>query len=412
MNLREERARLFKENGELLEEARKAGRPLTAEESASYDSRDARITEITGTLEREDSHARTESALDAIAERAPRATATATGDAPDPEARFAGVFNKYLRHGMRGMSMEDLSVLDNRAMSVEARAQSAVTATAGGYLIPQGFRNVIIETLKAFGGLRQFAESLDTATGNTLPWPTSDETAAEGAIIDENTAVADLDITLGQASLGAYLYSSKMVKTSRVLLQDSAFDLERWLGKKIAERVARIQAKHLATGTGSGQPQGLVTGVASGKTVTLPTGNTVTVTYNGLVDTVHKIDPAYRVNGRWIVGDGFVQAARKLVDGVERPLWVPSMLAGVPDSLLGYPVTVDYGIATPAAGAISALFGDIAAAMVIRNVLGFEVTRLDERYAELGQVAFLGWARMDAKVQDQAAFSAMKHSAS
>ena len=52
-----------------------------------------------------------------------------------------------------------------------------------------------------------------------------------------------------------------------------------------------------------------------------------------------------------------------------------------------------------AANAKSVVFGDLSK-YLIRDVLGITLLRLEERYAEYHQSAFLGFARMDGDLLD------------
>ena len=61
---------------------------------------------------------------------------------------------------------------------------------------------------------------------------------------------------------------------------------------------------------------------------------------------------------------------------------------------MGYPVIINNDMAAMAAGAKSVLFGDLSK-YIIRDVLGVTLLRLEERYADFHQVAFLAFARMD-----------------
>jgi len=70
-----------------------------------------------------------------------------------------------------------------------------------------------------------------------------------------------------------------------------------------------------------------------------------------------------------------------------------------PDTVNGYPYVINNDMAVMAANAKSVLFGDFSNYM-IRDVLGVEVIRLVERYAEFNQVAFIAWARSDGALID------------
>jgi len=317
---------------------------------------------------------------------------------PWGERRFAipsrDAFRSYLRSGS----------------DTELRAQGVATGTAGGYFVPEGFRNVVTETLKLVGSVRSVAEVIVTNDGADLPWPTNDDTANTGAILAENTAVTEQDVTLGTKQLGAYAYTSKLVRVSLQLLQDSAFDLEAWLARTLARRIARAQEAHFTTGTGTAQPTGIVTGATVGVTA----ASTTAITTDELLNLLHSVDPEYRAdqaNCYWMMNDTTFRDIRKLKDGNQNYLVEPSVQAGAPDALFGYRVVINPNMATPAANAKPVLFGNLRAGYVVRDVTDFQLLRLVERYADFLQQGFLGWQRSDGLVQDAAAYRALSMAA-
>ncbi|MED5458632.1 MAG: phage major capsid protein, partial [Pseudomonadota bacterium] len=151
-------------------------------------------------------------------------------------------------------------------MRREMRAQSVGTASAGGDLVPEGFVYELERALLAYGGMRQVSSTIRTESGNDLPWPTVNDTSNAGAILAENTEVSEQDVTFGSTTLGAFKYTSKLVRVSEELMQDSAFNLTSELGSLLGERIARILNTHFTTGSGSGQPMGVVEASPVGKT--------------------------------------------------------------------------------------------------------------------------------------------------
>jgi HK97 family phage major capsid protein len=275
----------------------------------------------------------------------------------------------------------------------EARAQS-LTAAAGGYTVPQGFINQLEASLLAFGGMREVATILRTAEGNDLPIPTVSDHSNVGAILAENTQVAEQDVTFGQITLKAYKYSSKLIRVSAELLQDSAIDLESFIGGALGERVARVLNSHFTIGTNSSQPQGII---ASGAGVTA--ASATAITYGELVDLQHSVDPAYRGNAKFMMHDSTFKAIRKLLDGQNRPIFQPDITAASPGTLLGSPIVINQDCATIAASAKAVFFGDFSK-YLIRDVQDFTLLRLEERYADYHQVGFVGFSRHDGRILD------------
>src|SRR5215207_3036966 len=164
-------------------------------------------------------------------------------DAPlDDEAQYRAVFTRWAQLGMTDLGQEDRTFLANlngnaelNAAREQARAAGVGTGAGGGFLVPSGFRRDLVVVQKQFGGMLQVAETIETDTGATLPWPTNDDTGNKGAILSENTQITEQDLTIGQAQLGAYMYTSKLVRVSYQLLQDSAFNFEAFLRTRLGE---------------------------------------------------------------------------------------------------------------------------------------------------------------------------------
>jgi HK97 family phage major capsid protein len=275
----------------------------------------------------------------------------------------------------------------------EARAQST-SGSAGGYTVPAGFLNQLEASLLTFGGMREVATVLRTAEGNSLPIPTVSDHANVGAILSENSQVAEQDVTFGQITLGAYKYSSKLIRVSAELLQDSAIDLESFIGGALGERIARILNTHFTTGDNSSKPQGIS---ASGAGITA--ASATAITYGELVELQHSVDPAYRANARFMMHDSTFKAIRKLLDSQNRPIFQPDISASSPGTLLGSPVVINQDCATIAASAKAVYFGDFSK-YIIRDVQDFTLLRLEERYADYHQVGFVGFSRHDGRILD------------
>lgn len=403
------RARTWSQMQELQAAAEREGRDLSAEERASWDAAETDLTAASQDIERLERHARMDTVQrdSIVVAGGDQAGETAEDRQAAQEVAYRDAFAAFTRRGMSGLDNEQRQLLMSNQSEVRAGATSP--GTAGGYFIPTDTLARITETMKAYGGLLGAANVISTTSGNPLNWPSNDDTANVGAILAENAQITEQDVTLGQKTLGAFTYTSKLVRLSLQLIQDDAFGVEAWLARKLGERIGRAVAAHLATGTGTTQPEGLFTNATAGKTGLV--GQTTSVIYDDLVDLQHSIDPAYRASAQWAMSDSALKIVRKLKDSQGRPLWEPSVQAGVPSSLMGSAVLIDNGIPVPAANAKSIGYGDINAAYVVRQVAGGQMMRLEERYADFLQVGFFGFMRLDAKPDDGSAFRVYAHSA-
>ena len=286
----------------------------------------------------------------------------------------------------------------------EFRAQSTGVAADGGYLVPEGFSNELEKSLLAFGGPRSVARVIRTATGNDVPWPTSDDTANKGALLAENAAISEQAATFGVKTLNAYKLTSKSILVSAELLQDSYFDLGAEVGSMLGERIGRIGAQYSTTGSGSSEPQGVVVGSGLGKTAAAADA----IAADELFDLLHSVDPAYRNSSSfgWMMHDNILLALRKLKDDNNHYLWQEGMSVGEPDRLLGYPITINQDMQSSVATAEkTVLVGDFSR-FIIRDAGPIRMFRLEERYRDNDQTGFVGFARFDSKVLNS---SAIKH---
>lgn len=279
---------------------------------------------------------------------------------------------------------------------LEFRAQSVGTTTAGGFTVPDEMMLPIEVALLQWGAMRQVARILSTPTGGDLPIPTNDDTANKGEIIGENTTVNEQDLVFAQIIMQAYKYSSKMIRLSVELLQDSATNMPAFLGSALGTRIGRITNDHFTTGTGTAQPRGIV--VAAGNSG-VTAGTAGALTHSELLTLKHSVDPAYRANGAGFMwNDSTFRIAKSMVDLQGRPIWLPSLIPGEPPTFDGDPYTINQSMAGGAA-AKGVLYGDFQK-YLIREVRGITLQRLDERFAELHQVAFLAFARFDGDLLD------------
>jgi HK97 family phage major capsid protein len=287
-------------------------------------------------------------------------------------------------------------------MSKETRAQT-ITTSGGGFLIPQGFQPEIVKSMADWGPMtdESVIRVLRTASGNQIPWPTTDDTGNTGVDHVINVADADQDVTFGQKTLDAFVGGSGIVKVPFELMQDSAFDMSELLGELFGERLGRRLNTKLTTGTGTGQANGIVTASTLGKTAASATA----IASDEVIDLVHSVDPAYRKSPKcaFQFNDQTFKALRKLKDGQGNYLWqMGDVRAGAPATLFEKPYYVNQAMANIATGQKTMIFGDMNK-YITRLVSEFVMLVLRERFAEAFQVGFTAYARYDGELVDTAA---------
>lgn len=327
----------------------------------------------------------------------------------------AAAFSKYLRMGEK-LGGQDRLVLDSLMANAPAEfrnAMSTTVGTQGGDLVPQGFSNMLEEAKKWFGGIDGTVERFPTGTGNTMPWPTINDTTNRGRIIGQNVQSVETDFVFNTVSFTAYIGSSDLILIPLALIQDAYFDLDALAARLLGIRLGRLYNNKCTAGSGTNEPTGIVTAtVTAGNVLQLGAGNTASIAYNNLVDLEHAVDPAYRENpsSKWMFGDTMLKLLKKLVDGSSRPLWQPGLTAsfqqgaavmtGSKPKILEHEYVINQDMSVPAASAYTMLFGDMSTFKVREVAGGTTLLVLRERYAEYLQVGMTAFQRFDSNLVD------------
>lgn len=407
--MREKQQRLVAEARSLREEIKDdTAEARIAEIDAAHDAAMAEYDRLEARIKRVEDAEERERALNEADVRRPGADARSdAGAAEKTDAeKYADAFRTFVRGGRSQLSAEQRTILK----SYEERAQSVGTNTAGGYLVPVIFQEELVKSLKAWGPMMDpgVTRMLQTATGAALTFPTMNDTANVGALIAENTQVSLSEVAFGTKTIDAFKYTSGVVLVSDELLQDAVLDVEMIIRDAMAERIGRIANTHLTTGDGASKPNGIITAATA-----VASSDDVTITFDDLIDLQHSVDPAYRSDPscRWMFNDGTLKALRKIKDLEGRYIWQPAdVKGGAPATILDHAYSVNQAMADIAASAKPVAFGAFNKYLV-RKVKEFAIKRLVERYADYGQVGFIGFTRFDGDLLDTAAVKVLQNAA-
>ncbi len=261
----------------------------------------------------------------------------------------------------------------------------------GGYLVPVEFERQIVAGLEESNVIRSIAKTITTSAERKIPIAATHSTAQWTA---ENAAYTESSPTFAQKTIDAFKLTD-LVKVSIELLQDSMFDLEIYIAGEFARAFGIAEEEAFCIGNGTGRPTGIFT--ASGGTVGVTAGSATAITVDNLIDLIYALKSPYRRNAVFLMKDVTVSSLRKLKDSNGAYLWQPSVQAGQPDRLLGYPLYTSPYVPTAAADALPIAFGDFSNYW-IADRMGRTVQRLNELYAGNGQVGFIATERVDGKV--------------
>lgn len=364
-------------------------------------------------------------------------------------AQYRKDYFEHLRYGhpgnkwQRGASPEATQRLTdtrnklNACTTPEQRDQQAgsqsITYTegnVGGYFVPAGFVYDIEKATKFFAPLLDGSviRIMETATGQVLPYPTSNDTNNAWTLVSEATQVSDQGTTpnyptqgttpsgqpgnvlAGHVNFNAYKGTTGLIRVSLELLQDSAFSIESFLTEAFAVRLGRGYEYYLTNGSGSNAPTGILPAIsASGATPVVAVGSSATdgstntgansIGYADLVNLIHSVDPTYRRGAKFMFADSTLRFLRTLLDKFGRPLWVPGVKDSEPDTICGYQYVINQSFPTIAASATTVAFGAWQK-FIARKVRDLQVLRLDERFADFGEIAYVAFSRIDSNLVD------------
>lgn len=419
--LREKRAKLHEQSVALLKEGRGDNGVLDTEQSAQWDKMHAEMVELNTHIQRlEDADEQTR-LLDLpepriVPQAEPRtdektkeelrtlhyARARAWGLGSNGTDEQQAMAREFSPSNTLRLKLGDSHAA--RRMQREYRQQSVGTGSEGGFTVEEEFVNELEKALLFFGGMRQVSRIMRTDTGAPMPWPTTNDTNNKGRILAENTVETTQDIVFGQQVFNAFKYTSEFVKVPIELLQDSAFDMPTEVGAMLGERLGRIHNEHFTTGAGTTEPEGAVTGSVLGVTA----ATNAAITWEEIIELEVSVDVAYRDRGAsFMFNDTTFGFLRRIFDSDGRPIWQPGIEAATPNTLNGKLYTINNDMASIATVAKTMLFGDFSK-YIIRDVLDITLRRLDERFADLHQVAFVAISRNDGQVLE-AGTNPIKH---
>ena len=121
------------------------------------------------------------------------------------------------------------------------------------------------------------------------------------------------------------------------------------------------------------------------------------ITADELIDLFYSLNSAYRKNAVWLLNDSTMKNIRKLKDSNGQYLWQPALHEGGFDTLLGKRIYTSPYAPELAAGQKTVAFGDFNYYW-IGDRLGITFKRLNERFAETGQIGFIASKRLDGKL--------------
>jgi HK97 family phage major capsid protein len=221
-----------------------------------------------------------------------------------------------------------------RANSYAQRAMS-LTDAAGGVLVPLQLDPAVTLTSDgAYGEVAGIARNV-IATGDVWNGVSSAGITAEW--LAEATEAADAAPSFAQPSISIHKSSAFVPISLEAAMDEENVAAE--VGKLLADAARTLESEAFVTGTGSGQPFGIVTRISADTDDDLIITSTTTDTF-GLVDVFALADavpPRFRGKATWLMNPSIASSIRQFDSAGGSALWT-QLQAGNPGEMLGSPV--------------------------------------------------------------------------
>lgn len=332
-----------------------------------------------------------------------------TQPAPDPDRQEAkAAWAGFMRRG-------DESAL----AAIEAKSLSVGVASDGGHVAPPEVQATIDRRIIAASPMRRLA-SIRTTSANIFRKPIAISAPAVGWVAETGTRTETATPSLDLLSFPmGEIYA--MAAATQTLLDDALLDMDQWLAGEIAESFSSAESIAFISGDGVNKPKGLLAYtaapdasatwgqigyLASGVAGGFPAANPV----DKLVDLTYAPKTPYRANASFLMNRRSVGLVRKFKDSAGQYIWQPSLVAGQPATLLGFPVVECEDMPDVSASGLAIAFGDFEKGYLIVDRADVRVLR--DPYTNKPFVMFYVTKRLGGGVQNFDAIKLLKFTVS
>jgi HK97 family phage major capsid protein len=311
----------------------------------------------------------------------------------------------YLRKGMEA--------------GVELKALAGTSDAAGGYAVPEEIDAEIDKVLTSISPIRAIANVVKVGSAGYRKLVTKGGTpsgwVAEDAARPETNTPDFVEI----APPFGELYANPAA--SQAMLDDAAFEVESWLAQEIATEFARAEGAAFVSGSGVNRPKGFLAAPTSAQSDGVRAFGTLQFVPSGaagafaasnpqdrLIDLVQALRPPYRQGAVFVMNSSTASRIRKFKTADGAFLWQPGLVAGQPDSLLGYPVVEAEDMPDIAADSLSIAFGNFKAGYLIAERTETQILR--DPYSHKPFVHFYATKRIGGEVVNSEAIKLLKFS--
>lgn len=264
----------------------------------------------------------------------------------------------------------------------------SISGTQGSVLVPSSVAPYIETALAKMSGLMQAAEIIRTTNGGDLILPTLNNASAKAKVVARYGQSSKAGKEFSSKTLRAFTYRTDIVPVAIELLQDSAVNIEQFIGELLAKELVDGLNADFTNGTGSDAARGIV---KDAKSVAAAGAG---VAYDDIIAVMKAVPSAYQGASKFMMNAKTMYDLALIKDAAERPIWTPSMAANMPASIFGKEIVLNDDLADNAI-----VYGDLKK-YKIRMVKDFSVAVMKEALMEYLSIGIIGYCRADGVLLD------------
>lgn len=313
------------------------------------------------------------------------------------DSEYRKAFTGYLRKGAES----GLGELQTKALSVGSDPD-------GGYLVTETMSETIVKKIYESSPIRQLA-SVETISSDALD-VIEDNGESAASWTTETGAISDTATPqFGKHTIAVHeMYAQP--KATQKLVDDASINIEQWIAEKVAEKFSRLEATGFISGSGSGQPKGILSyaaGTGWGQIEQVNSGTNGAVTADSLIQLFYALKENHARNASFLMNRSVLQSVRLLKEATTNQyLWQPGLAAGAPDTLLGVPVAQAADMPVAATGSLSVAVGDFRRAYLVVDRVGLRILR--DPFTEKPFIKFYTTRRVGGEVVNSEAIKLLK----
>jgi HK97 family phage major capsid protein len=327
------------------------------------------------------------------------------GATQDKRAREA--FGEFVKTG----SVDAMQKLNPQA------AMSVGSNPDGGHVVPPELDRNILQLQRNLSPMRRLAQIVQT-TASVYDRPVNLGGTTSGWVSETALRPETNTPQLGLLSFpSGEIYA--MPAVTQKILDDAVVNIADFVSGEVAKEFDEKEGVAFISGDGVDKPKGFLAyptastkdGVrAFGTLQFVNSGSASGITTDSLVDLLFSLKAGYRARASWLMNSLTASVISKFKDSDGRYIWQQSLAAGIPSTLLGYPVEIDENMPDVAANAFPVAFGDWSSGYLIADRIGTRILR--DPFSKKPYVLFYVTKRVGGGLLDSAAIKLLKVSAS